>query len=524
MSLGDKIDISGNDLLLVWDRDPRVDVITLYLESVGNPRKFARLARRVARHKPVVLLKGGRSTGGRRAGLSHTAAAATDDVMVDVLCHQAGITRVETLEELIEVAMLLAEQPLPEGGRVGIVGNAGGAGVLGADAAQRAGLEVPELSLGLQEVLRAALPSAAVANPVDLGAAAGPDEFAAALRAVTASGEVDAVIAVFGATAVGAPERVLAVLEAAAAKPRVTFLAVLLGVEPDDRRPADPDGRRLPVFDFPEPAVRALAHAVRYARWRQTGPGQLLEISGGQVDRAGAMIAAFLAGSPAGGWVDLPQASAVLACYGIAVIPSVVAVSADAAVSAAEHAGYPVALKTAAPDVVHKTDVGGVRVGLVSPSAVRAAYDDITAATGSADVLVQAVVVGATAELVVGVAAEPTFGPILMVGLGGVATDVLQDRTFRAAPVTDAEARQMVLGLSAAPLLLGHRGAAAVDLELTDDLLQRVGRLAADHPEVVELDLNPVLVRPEGVLAVDVKLRLAPPTEAPDPDLRRLRP
>ncbi len=523
ISLGDKIDISGNDMLLLWDRDPRVTVIALYLESVGNSRKFARLARRVARQKPVVLLKGGRSPSGQRAGLSHTAAAATNDVMVEVLCHQAGITRVETLEELVEVATLFDDQPLPVGGRVAIVGNAGGAGVLAADAAQRAGLEVPELSPGLQAMLQSNLPMAAVTNPVDLGAAASPAAFSAALSEIARSGEVDAVVAIFGATAVGAPGRVLAVLDEAATSSPVTMLAVLFAIDDTDRHPLSSATRRLPVYGFPETAIRALAHAVRYARWRQTARGRLLEVDSDQIERARKMISGYLAELPAGGWPDAPWICALLRCYGIDVVPTTVAGSAHAATEIADRTGYPVVLKTALPGGAHKTDIGGVRTGIESANEVSAAYGSITRATGCLDVLVQPMITNACAELAMGVAVEPSFGPIVMDGLGGITTDLLNDRAFHAAPITDAEARQMVLGLRGAPLLTGYRGSQPVDLEPVLDILQRVARLAADHPAVVELDLNPVIVRAEGAVAVDVRLRLGPIPDAPDPDLRRLR-
>jgi acyl-CoA synthetase (NDP forming)/GNAT superfamily N-acetyltransferase len=522
VSLGDKIDISGNDLLLLWDRDPRVSVIALYLESVGNPRKFARLARRITEHKPVVLLKSGRSAGGQRAGLSHTASATTSDVMVDVLCQQAGITRVDTLEELIEVSTLPDDQPLPAGGRIAVVGNAGGAGVLAADAAQQAGLEVPELSADLQAELKRLLPTAAVANPVDLGAAAGPEAFQTAITAVAGSGEVDALITVFAATAVGTPKQVLSMLNQAAGTSPLPVLATLFGVRSDDRPPGRGEARRLPVFASPEPAVRALAHAVRYARWRQTARGHLLEIDPGEVARAKKLIAEFLEQAPGGGWPDASWITTILGCYGVEIVPTLVAGSADAAISAADQVGYPVAVKTAAPGV-HKTDIGGVRINIGSAAELRSAYQEIKTSTDVPEVIVQPMVVDAVAELVVGIVAEASFGPILMVGLGGIATDLLDDRAFRAAPVTDAEAWQMVLGLRAAPLLLGHRGKAPVDLDGLLELLQRVGQLAADHPEVAELDLNPVLVRADRAVAVDVRLRIAPVPDAPDPDLRRLR-
>jgi len=299
-------------------------------------------------------------------------------------------------------------------------------------------------------------------------------------------------------------------------------VAVLLGGS-SGTDAGSPGQRRLPVFDFPEPAVRALAHVVRCARWRHTDIGHPLGVDCGNVERARDVIAACLERAPDGGWADPAATSELLGSYGIGLVVTEVAASVNGALKIAARLGYPVVLKTTAPGVVHKTDVGGVRGGLRSPQDVRTAYDDISLATKGGDMVVLPMIGGATTELVVGVVAESSFGPIVMLGLGGVATDVLGDRTFRAAPVSDMEARQMVLGLKAAPLLLGYRGAPPADVDAIVDLLQRVGRLAADHPEVVELDLNPVLVRPGGLLAVDARLRLAPPADAPDSDLRRLR-
>jgi len=367
VSLGNKADVSGNDLIAYWYDDPATRAVALYLESFGNPRKFARTVRALGRRKPVLALKSGRSGAGQRAGASHTAAAV----------------------------------------------------VIGQD--------VPATTLG---------------------------------------------------------------------------------------------SRRAPVYTLPERAVRALAHAVRYAEWRRQPLGSRPDLPGVDTDRTRSAVAAALAGGT--GWQSYERTTEILTGYGIATLPAVIATSSVDAVAAAGRLGYPVVLKSADPDLVHKTDTGGVRLGLTGPDAVREAFDAVAAAgRPSAGVLVQKQV-AAPVELVAGVVHDPLFGSVVLLGLGGVHTDLLGDRTLRLVPMTDLDAGRMWRGLRAAPLLTGYRGAPPVDTTTLEDLLLRLGRLAEDIPEIAELDLNPVLAGPDGVVAVDAKLRLAPVSAEPDPTLRRL--
>lgn len=514
VSLGNKADVSGNDLLLRWWHDPRVRVIALYLESLGNPRKFARLARRVAETKPVLVVKAGRSEAGWRAGRSHTAAAASSDVTVDALFAQAGVLRMDTVEELLDTARVLDTQPVPAGGRIAVVGNAGGVGVLACDAARAAGLQVPALSATVRRLLPG---PTSLDNPLDLGAGATPDVLNKALTLLDDSGEVDALVAVVAATRANRPEDMLATVIGR----RLPTVAVVVG------RPGGPallrgsHGRPVPVFTFPESAVRALGHAVRYGRWRRSSRGTVPDLPGIRPEVARHVVDEFLTRAPDGGWLPAEAGRDVLAAYGVPMAPLRVVTSVTGATRAATALGYPVALKTADPTVVHKTEVGGVAVDIDSPTEVRAAYGRISTAHPGHPVLVQPMVTGRV-EMLVGAVQEPTFGPLLMLGMGGVWSEVLDDRAFRILPVTCADAAAMVGDLRCAPLLHGYRGTPTCDVAALQDLLVRVGRLVEDLPEVVEIDLNPVRVGEDGAIAVDVKVRVERTTPDLSPTLRAL--
>ncbi|HET6989135.1 MAG TPA: GNAT family N-acetyltransferase, partial [Kribbella sp.] len=389
VSLGNKVDVSGNDLLLHWWGDPRTAVIGLYLESFGNPRKFGGLARLVGRSKPILVVKGGRSAGGRRAGVSHTAAAATPETAVDALFAQSGVLRMETVEELVETARVLAVRPLPRGRRLAVVGNAGGAGVLAADAASRLGLDLPELSEAVQREL-AAVGAVGSGNPVDLGAAASPKNLAQALKIIVDSGEVDSVLVCYAATRAGRVNAIYDAIATAAAQAEVPIVVNCVGATDATPEIALADGRHLPVFRFPESAVRAMAHTVRYGEWRARPQGVVPELVGVDAAGARAVVRRFLDDMPDGGWLEPLQAGELLQCAGVPAIPVLAASSSAEAIAAAESVGYPVALKTAAPGVLHKTDIGGVRVGLMSSVQVTTAYDEVTSAAGDPEVVVQA--------------------------------------------------------------------------------------------------------------------------------------
>ncbi|HWS46061.1 MAG TPA: acetate--CoA ligase family protein, partial [Acidimicrobiia bacterium] len=528
VSVGNKGDVSGNDLLQHWENDPNTSVILFYLESFGNPRKFARLTRRIARHKPIVAVKSGRTKAGSRAASSHTAALASPDVAVDALFRQTGVIRVDTLEELLDTAQVLSSQPLPAGRSVAIVSNAGGPGILAADACAGAGLDVRELAPATQAALREFVaPDASVRNPIDLVAAATAEQFERALRVVIADDAVDAVLAIFVPPLVTRAEDVARAIATAArdagAKP---VIACFLGREgvPDELR-GDHEQRTIPSFAFPEAAARALGRVADLGDWRRQPEGSEPELKDVDADGARALVHARLAEHPDGLWLDLPDATELLQCFGIPVAASQLVQNADDAARAARELGYPVVLKAGSPEIVHKSDVGGVVLDLGDDAAVRTAFADMDAHLGAAmgGAIVQVTVPRGGVETIVGVTQDPSFGPLVLLGLGGTTAELLADRALRILPMTDEDAARLVRSLRGSPLLFGYRGRPAVDVAALEDLVLRVGRLADELPEVSEMDLNPVVVSAGGVLAVDVKVRCRPAPEPLPPDLRRMR-
>ncbi len=523
-SVGNKADVSGNDLLQYWEDDPETDVVLLYLESFGNPRKFSRIARRVSRKKPIVVVKSGRSGAGTRAASSHTAAAASPDVAVDALFHQTGVLRVDTLEQLFDVARVLANQPIPRGRRVCILGNSGGPGILAADACEGAGLEVPELSEATQKALVDLLPSAAaVRNPVDMVASATPAEYGEALRFVLADESIDAVIVIFTPPLVTRADDVaVAIASASAEAGPKAIVANFLAMEgtPEPMRTA---ARRIPSFAFPESAALALARAARYGEWLRRPEGTVRTPQGVAPELARAVVDSVTAHAPDGRWLDADEAAVLTSAYGIPTALTLRAGSSEDAADAADALGYPVALKAGAGDIVHKTDMGAVRLDLASASEVMDAFDEMAAALGDSmgDAVVQRMA-DAGVETIVGVVQDPSFGPLIMFGMGGIATEILGDRAFRVLPLTDLDAAELVGSVRGSRLLSGYRGRPPMDVGALTDLLIRVSCLVEDLPEVVEMDLNPVIVSTEGAVAVDAKVRLVPYRPRPELALRRL--
>ncbi len=519
VSLGNKIDVSTNDLLSYWYDDVTTQAVALYVESFGNPRRFAWLARALSTRKPILAVKSGRSVGGRRAGTSHTAAAAAPDLAVDTVFRQAGVLRMDTLGELLDAARLLTQQPLPAGDRIAIVGNAGGLNVLAADAAEATGLQVVELSAGLQQQFAGLAPHlAGVTNPVDLGADAPPATIGDAIRALSSSGEADAlVVTLVGTRTNDLPRALAALFEAADDQPQLPIVAVVVGGD----APPELGQGSVPVYGLPEDAIRSLGHACRYARWRREPAGSKPVLPGVDRQAGRQIVAAALADG--GGWQPVAVAHALLACYGIPLLETRLATTGESAERIARELGFPVVMKATRPGLVHKCELGGVHLGLSNESAVREAYLAIARSLDEAEPQVGLQrMVQTGVELVVGVAHDHLFGSLVMVGLGGVHTDLLGDRTFRAIPLTDRHASAMWRELRAAPLLTGYRGTPAMDTAALEQLLLRVAQLAEDFPEVSELDLNPVVAIPEGMAALDVKLKLQPAENEPDAYLRSL--
>jgi len=514
VSVGNKADVSGNDLLLFWEDDPNTDVILLYLESFGNPRRFARIARRIGRNKPIVAVKSGRTSAGARAASSHTGSLASLDVAVDALFAQAGVVRVTTLEELFDVTALLANQPIPKGPRVGLVTNAGGPAILAVDALESQGLVVPQFTADLQAELRSFLSDdAAVANPVDMIASAGPDEYRKTLAAMLASDELDSVIALYIPTSVtGVAQTAVAIREAAELAPSdKTFLAVYMD---SAGAPTELSSElaSFPAFPFPERAAKALRKAVDYAEWLQKPVGSSVVFDDIDPDAASEVIAAAIAGTDEAVWLDPDGVDTVLGAYGLRIPQSATVSTADEAVAFAQGVDGSVVLKVISPSAVHKSDVGGVALDLATEPDVRNAFEQVTSAVPDPEgVLVQEYVAGGH-EVLIGMFEDPNFGPLIGFGLGGVFVELIEDVSFKIHPLTDLDARDMIGEVKSGRLLEGYRGGPEGDIDAVVEAILRVSALIEDHPEVVEMDLNPVKVAPpgHGVTVVDARIKIRP--------------
>jgi acyl-CoA synthetase (NDP forming)/GNAT superfamily N-acetyltransferase len=514
-ALGGKLDVSGTDMLLWCEADGATELAVLHVESFGNPRRFARTARRVGARVPILTVHAGRSAPDQRAAVSHTAADAAPLITRQALFEQAGIIATTSFGELLDAVVLISSQPVPTGSAVAIVSNGGGAGALAADACAEAGLAVAATGGTARSRLRHVLPAAAsVDGPVDTTAEVSPQAFAEALRTTAAEEGVAALIAV---VVPSASADLLPVLSAVRLPVPVT--AVVLD-QPEAVRllPSDEAAPSVPAYAYPESAARALARAARYGTWRSRPPGTVPEFADVRAGQARSIIASFLARMPGGGWLSAEEADGLLRCYGLPMVEFRRAADADAAVAAAAGLGGHVVLKADVPGLLHKTVADAVELDLHGADEVRSAMDRLQArfAGRMSGVLVEPMVAGGI-ETLAGVVQEPVFGPVVVFGLGGIATGVLADYAARLAPLTDADAEDLIRAIRAAPALLEQ----APDTGALRDTLLRVSRLADDLPQVAELDLNPVIVRPDGVIAVDARIRVTSEHLA-DPFLRRL--
>jgi acetyl coenzyme A synthetase (ADP forming)-like protein len=523
VSVGNKADVSGNDLLQYWELDPTTSVILLYLESFGNARRFGRIARRVARSKPIVAVKAGRTRAGSRAAGSHTAALAASDVAVNALFQQSGVIRAETIDEMFDIAACLEAQPLPAGPRVAVVTNAGGPGILAVDACEAAGLTVAELSDATRDRLRAFLPrEATVANPIDMVASAGPDAYRQAIEIALASPETDALIVIFAPVDRRSSDQILAAIRdgiaagrqaGAAAKP---VLACVMA-EAGKLAPLMVGNEKVPAYAFPENAARALGKVASYAHWRSQPPALFWgfdDIRPGEARDLCREIAAVRTDD----WLTVEETRRVLNAFGLPLVPTVIARNADEAVGLAAVLGYPVVAKLQSRRVLHKSDVGAVHAGLTSERAVRSAFRDLTALAAERGVVtsrdegvvIQPMVSGGV-ETFIGLSEDRLFGPLVAFGLGGVQVEVFKDVHFRVAPLSDRDADELIHEVRGYKLLEGFRGHPGADIEALRDILLRIARMAEEIPEIVELDLNPVIALPpgNGCRIVDVRIRVA---------------
>lgn len=514
VSIGNKADVSGNDLIEHWGDDPAVRVILLYLESFGNPERFLRICREVALRKPVVAVKSGRTGAGARAASSHTGSLAGSEVAVEALIAQAGVIRTDTIEELFDVAMILANQPVPRGGKVAILTNAGGPGIMCADACESHGLTIAELSPATTAALRAFLPpEASVRNPVDMIASARPASYERALPLLLADDHVDAVIALFVPPVGTEAAAVAAAILRGAAGADKPVLTSFMGMHGVPAALSSLREGRLPSYAFPEAAAIALARVARYGRWLARGVDEAPALTGIDPARARAAIAGR------DGWLPAPVVREVLAAFGLHQPATLDAATVEDAVAAADEVGYPVAIKLASPTITHKTDVGGVVLDVADAAAVARAFTairDRLAAVGRLDEMAGVTVqpmIPRGVELFVGATRAAGFPPLVGCGIGGVAVELWKDVGFRLHPLTVLDASDLLDGLRGKALLDGFRGGPVADRAAVVDAILRVDRLMGELPELAELDVNPLVARGPGggVIAVDARIRVERP-------------
>jgi acetyl coenzyme A synthetase (ADP forming)-like protein len=513
VSVGNKPEVSGNDLLLHWERDPTVGLILMYVENFGNPRRFLQIASRITKHKPIIAVKSGRSTVGARAASSHTGALAASDKAVEALLAQAGVLRAGSIEELFDMAMAFGGQTLPRSRRTAVLTNSGGPGILVADALEPQGMELVDLSPDTVAQLEPVFPpEASIRNPLDMIASATAANYRIALDALLADHQVDSAVAIFvpplGIRAEDVAESIAAV---AAKHPEKPVLSVLMGRQGLREGKAALHRAGVPAYIFPESAARALGALRRHREWRARPETQVRQL---RIDRD--RVAALLAHPRGAGLRKLSELEVldVLDAYGIPAATARRARDAEEAAQAATEIGYPVVLKIMSPQIVHKTEVGGVRTDIDSAIELKGAcvemLDSVAQHAPQAvidGILVQQMVQGGR-ETITGVIRDPTFGPLVMFGLGGVYVEALGDVIFRIAPLGPLDAHDMLRGIHGVAILDGVRGAPSVDFAALGDALQRVSQLAVDFPEIAELDINPLLAFPDGVKAVDARILL----------------
>lgn len=515
-SLGNKTNVSTNDLLAAWADDPDVDLILLYLENFGNPAKFIQLAREITPRKPIIAVKSGRTAAGARAAGSHTGALAEGDAVIEALFEQCGVIRAQSIQELFEHARVFSRAPLPRGRRVGIVTNSGGPAIMATDALLANGLQLAELGRDTTARLRAALlPEASVANPVDVIAGGGAPHIRAAVEAVAADDGVDSLIVIYTPPVFVDDVAVSrAILDAERhGKP---LLACVLGKDSGGSAFRLLTEAGLPTYVFPESAVRALAALVQHAERQQRPAGRIVPTPGARESEAASILQAAQAAGRE--WLDPADAMRLLECYGIPTARALRASSPEEAAGAARAIGGPIVLKAIAPGLVHKSDAGGVDLDVKDAAA---SYERMRAALGARGIRMEGALVQARAsgghEVLLGMTADAKFGALLAFGLGGIFVEVLKDIVFRLAPLTDEDAKRMVRAVRAWPLLDGARGTSKADVPAIEAALLRLSALVTDHPSIRELEVNPLIVGPlgSGARAVDARVRVWPGGVAP---------
>lgn len=521
VSVGNHADVTANDLLEYWEQDQATDVILLYLETIVDPQRFRQIAERVGRKKPIIVLKAGRTSAGQSAAGSHTAALATNDTAMDALFSQCGVIRAKTLDEFLALATGLSSQPLPAGRRVGILTNSGGPGVLCADSCAAEGLSLPGFSAQTQSALATFLPrTAALRNPVDVIGLATEEQHARAVETVLTADEMDALIIVYVPARVEDTPPVAAgivrgIRAARQAVRRGKPIYICWMAEGDMERTFTVEGETIPTYPHHDIPARIISRAVAYETWRRQSIGQMP--SYGDIDLTTAKSLCAKGLSERGtGWLSIEETHALLAAMRLPLVQGAVATSAEDAVKLACKVGFPVAVKLASRQIVHKTEIGAVRLNLADEQAVSDAFEAIRTRLAQENkldamesVLVQPMLSGGV-EVMVGVTHDPLFGPLLAFGLGGIHVEILDDVQFRITPLTDRDASEMVREIKGYRLLQGYRGQPAVDIKAVEEVLLRLSRLVEEIPEITELDLNPIFALPpgQGCKIVDARIRI----------------
>ena len=518
VSVGNRADVSYSDLLQYWEQDKATKVILLYIESFGDPGQFARIARRVSYKKPIVAVKGGSTPAGARAASSHTGALASSNVAAEVLFHNAGIIRVHSVEEIFDLGTFLSTQPLPRGKRLVIVTNGGGPGIMAADAASLNGLDVIELPAEAREKIKPILKrSISLGNPMDTTAGATAEEYEGILKVLAEDEHVDAVLTIFVPPIVVETKdmedtlRRLAPVFWHAKKP---LLGCFIGQKGLSSQ-LGTQGHYIPLYTFPEEAIQALSRAAEYAETRRKPQGKIPKFKDLRKAQARKLIDAVMRNSTQRPLpLSAAEVSELLGFYGIRQPSLECAATPSEAVSAAKKVGFPVAVKLASPTITHKTDVGGVVLNVGTEPGVEEAFETIRGNLlkvgrdkEMSGVTVQHMIT-AGIEAIVGVAQDPSFGPLIMFGSGGIYAELIRDVTFKLHPITDMDAVEMIGSLKMSKLFEGYRGGPPSDVKAVQDLLLRVSAMVEDVPEIAELDLNPVNVRPreEGYWVIDARI------------------
>ncbi|MFC1492908.1 acetate--CoA ligase family protein [candidate division KSB1 bacterium] len=515
-SVGNKADISANDLIEYWGEDPETDIILLYLESLGNPQKFIRNAKKITKHKPIIVVKSGRTIAGAKAATSHTGAIAGVDIAMDALFDHCGVIRVDSIREMFELAVAFCKKKYPKGNRVGIVTNGGGPAIMAADACGGNGLELPTFSATTQKKMREFLaPEAATANPVDMIASGGPDEYEKVLNIISKDKNIDSLLAisVTPPTLID-PGAVLEKINKVADKIDKPLLTVVMGKDVTEGRSKIETSFKHGTYQFPEAPAKALATMLKYAQWREKPEGKIKNFHVNKKAAEKILDKEFKEKK----YLSDSDVIKVMRAYGLNCVASQTAKTHIETADTAEKLGFPVVLKAFAKKLVHKSDIGGVAVDLRNRGEVIEAYynikqkvDDHAPGTFQG-VRVQKMVQDAK-EVILGMTGIPLFGKLIMFGLGGIFVEILKDVQFRPAPLTDLDTEEMITSIKGYPILKGARGEKGVNIDIIKESMLRLSQLVCDFDNILAIDINPFMVSAsaESSVLVDARILVGPP-------------